>query len=386
VGTIITYPGVRGTTYRIKFQDASGKRRLETLRGCTSYKEAEKILAERETDVRREGMVVPDKITFRQFASEWLEDYVAVRGLKRSTASAYKTIVDRHLIEAFGSLKVGEVTVDRIERQVAKWTRAGQSARTVNANLQCLGLIFRAARKRKLVASNPVELVDRPRERRAEQPVLSAAEIRAVDRAFLTLDEDDASTARALFLTAAETGLRRGELLGLKWSAVGLADPNGPMIQVRETWVRGAEDSPKSAAGRRAIPISPQLADVLFELRGATAYQGDDERCFPSSTGHVFDVHRYSDLFKQALRKAGIDPTGIRPFHGLRHSSLTLAASAGMDPYALQTRAGHSSQQTTARYLHLAGVGFRRQAEQHFTALWGETKTEEAADAEEAVA
>ena len=75
-------------------------------------------------------------------------------------------------------------------------------------------------------------------------------------------------------------GLRRGEVLGLGWRDVTLADPDGATLRVRETWVRDQADTPKSEKSERTIALARGLADELFQHRARTAFEGDDERVF----------------------------------------------------------------------------------------------------------
>jgi integrase len=99
--------------------------------------------------------------------------------------------------------------------------------------------------------------------------------------------------ARVVFLTLLGTGLRRGEVLGLRWRDVELADPEGALLRVRSTWVRGAEDTPKSEAGERTIALGSRVSDELFLHRGRSAFKGDDERVFGHPTkGSVLDHKR----------------------------------------------------------------------------------------------
>lgn len=181
--------------------------------------------------------------------------------------------------------------------------------------------------------------------------------------------------ARVIFLVAIGTGLRRGELLGLRWRSVSLADPGGARLRVGETWVRARDDTPKSVAGERTIALGPKLADELFEHRARSAYQGEDERVFCSpAKGTPFDVARYADTFRKALKRANVDGY-VRPFHDARHSSITNAAAAGTPPAALMARAGHSNFKTTQGYIDLAGETFRAEAELLERRLWGTTGT-----------
>jgi integrase len=381
---IVRYEGKRGVVWRIRYFDASGRRVLETLGKEPEWnrKRAEAELRQRLVDVERDGYKAPGKTLFGEFAAKWLDGYCEAHTLKRTTASSYKTIVSQHLIPAFRSHKLSDVDVAEIEKYVAKKLRAGASPRTVNSHLQVLGLILKAALKRRLVQTNPVPLVDRPRQRQKEWRILTPSEIAAVDRAYGELIEeaekdlrrDDLIVSRAIFLVTIGVGLRRAEVLGLRWHSVALADPDGPTLRVRETWVANRSDTPKSAAGCRTIALGERMADVLFQHRSWSAFDGEDELVLPNPrTGNPFDVHSHADLFREALTKAGITDR-VRPFHDQRHASLTHAAAAGTDPYALQTRAGHSSQQTTMRYVHLAGQLFRDEAAKLEERIWGEEK------------
>ena len=170
-------------------------------------------------------------------------------------------------------------------------------------------------------------------------------------------------------------GLRRGELLGLRWRTVHLADPDGAFLRVAETFVRAGIDSPKSEAGERTVALGQRLASELFEHRARTAFGGDDERVFCSPTkGTPFDVARYGETFRLALTKAGITDY-VRPFHDLRHSSITNAAAAGTPPAALMARAGHAAFTTTQGYIDLAAERFREEAERLERRLWGDSST-----------
>jgi integrase len=169
--------------------------------------------------------------------------------------------------------------------------------------------------------------------------------------------------ARVVFLMVLTAGLRRGEVLGLRWKDVQLGDPAGAVLRVRETLVRGHEDTPKSEAGERTIALGPKLAEELWQHRRRTAFAGDDERvfCHPQK-GTPLDHKRYAATLKQALAKAKVEKP-MRPFHDGRHTSITNSAAAGLSPAALMARAGHSDFKTTQGYIDLAGETFRAEAE-----------------------
>jgi integrase len=232
-----------------------------------------------------------------------------------------------------------------------------------------LNELFVAAAKRRppLVRSNPVPAVDRPREPRRRWRILTPIEIGRIERAFGEIIAEAKveerlwrDQARVIFLVLVATGLRRGEVLGLRWREVYLADPDGPHLRIAETWVRSGVDTPKSEAGERTISLGARIAAELFEHRSRTSFVGDDERVFCSPTkGTAFDVARFAATLRLALGRAKIEDR-VRPFHDLRHTSITNAAAAGTSPAALMARAGHSDFKTTQAYIDLAGETFGR--------------------------
>jgi integrase len=341
-------------------------------------------LKDRLVKVQKDGYRQPSQANFGTFATEWLETYPDAKGLKRSTRAGYGWVVNTHLIPAMGAFKLSEIDVERIEAYIARKRAKGLGPRTVNRHLNLLSLILGAAAKRQLIRSNPIALVDRPPEPRRRWRILTPVEIRAVEQAFDQLigeaEEDEErswrQTCRVVFLVAYGIGLRRGEILGLHWRAVRLADPDGATLRVEETFVQGASDTPKSEAGERTIALGPRIADELFQHRARTHYRGDDQRVFVSPhRGSPIDPHRFAVTFRKALAKAKIEGY-VRPFHDGRHSSITNAAAAGTSPAALMARAGHSDFKTTQGHIDLAGERFRDEAELLERRLWGELGTD----------
>jgi integrase len=377
-GQIIERKGKRGTTFTLRYRDADGRRVTDAL-GRVTRKEAEAELEGRLVDVRRDGLRKLEPITFATFAREWQDTYPDTKDLKRSTREGYDGIINGHLIPAFGTVKLAAIDTGRLNRYVTGKRREGLAPRTVNRHLNLLHSLFKAAEGRGLVRSNPVSAVDRPREPRRRWTILSPAEIARVERAFGELVEEAESEerawreqARVVFLTVVSAGLRRGEVLGLRWGDVSLADPAGATLRVRETFVRGQPDTPKSEKSERTIALGDRLAEALFEHRARTSYEGDDERVFCNSqTGGPLDPKRYAETLKLALARAKVE-RAMRPFHDGRHTSITNAAAAGVSPAALMARAGHSDFATTQGYIDLAGETFREEAELLEERLFGQ--------------
>ena len=178
-------------------------------------------------------------------------------------------------------------------------------------------------------------------------------------------------------LTALGTAMRRGELVGLRWRSVNLLEAK---IEVREAFVRGRFTTPKSRASRRVVELGPRTLAVLEEQWRSTSYRGDDDLVFGHPTkGTPVDTSRLAKRYlKPALARAGIEKP-FRPFHDLRHTSLTHAAAAGNPQIYVQARAGHSHGSITERYMHAAQVLFPGAAAKSEERMFGEPPAGDAA-------
>jgi integrase len=163
------------------------------------------------------------------------------------------------------------------------------------------------------------------------------------------LEDDLARVDRALYLTAAMTGLRQGELLGLRWRDV---DWPAQKIRVVRPYVRGKFRTPKSRNSSRAVPMADRVGRELELLFQASAYQAEDDLVFAHPhTGHPLERSQVSKRFKRALKRAGVRE--VR-FHDLRHTFGTRCAAAGVPLRTLQAWMGHADIKTTMVYTHYA--------------------------------
>ncbi len=284
-------------------------------------------------------------VTFAEAAAEYLRFAEQDRGCKPSTVRGYRNAIKVHLLPVFGSMKLDDITVQEIER----W-RAGMSSvrvqrelsnKTKNNLLVLMHAIFRHAVKLYALPANPVASVDRFRVRSSgDIQVFSPEEVWALVRA--AGSEADA----AIFLTAAFTGLRRGELLGLRWRDVDFA---GSTIRVRASYAAGKLTTPKSRKVR-AVPMAPDVASALAKLGDRERFTGDDDFVFAGEVGPPLDGDALSSRYRDALARAGLRP--LR-FHDLRHTFGTRMI-AKADIRRVQEWMGHADIQTTMKYLHYA--------------------------------
>jgi integrase len=150
----------------------------------------------------------------------------------------------------------------------------------------------------------------------------------------------------AIFLAAAFTGLRRGELLALRWRDV---DFTGSAVRVRASYAGGELTTAKSGKVR-SVPLAPEVAEVLARLRQRHDWTSDDDLVFPGEAGDYLDGSALRRRYAAAVLRAGLRP--LR-FHDLRHTFGTRMI-AKADIRRVQEWMGHADVQTTMRYLHYA--------------------------------
>jgi integrase len=277
--------------------------------------------------------------TFADAAEEWLRFIQEDRERKPSTVHDYRSALDAHLLPAFGEMPVEAITPELVEN----WRRslAGLSNRTKNKLLVLLHGIFRRAQMVYRLPTNPLTLIEKhPQRSSGDIEVFSPEEVWALVRA--AASEQDA----AIYLTAAFTGLRKGELLALRWRDVDFA---GSAIRVRASYASGHLTTPKSGKVR-AVPMAPDVASALAQLGSREYWIGDDDLVFTGASGSYLDGSALSRRYKAALKQAGLRP--LR-FHDLRHTFGTRMI-AKADIRRVQEWMGHSNIQTTMQYLHYA--------------------------------
>jgi integrase len=277
-------------------------------------------------------------VTVGEAADEYLRYIEHDRERKPSTVQGYRWLIDGQIRPAFGEMQLEQLTRRDVERWLASMARK-PSTRT--KALVLLGGVFDRAQKLHGLPVNPVRGVEKPRLSRAlDIEVLSPSEVRALVRA--AADDQDA----AIFLTAAFTGLRMGELLALGWRDV---DFDRALLRVRANYADGALTTPKSGKAR-VVPLAPDVASALAGLRRVRKDDAGGGLVFVGENGAILDGSALRRRFKAALKRAGL--RALR-FHDLRHTfGSRMIAEA--DIRRVQEWMGHADIQTTMRYLHYA--------------------------------
>ena len=244
-------------------------------------------------------------VTFAEAAREWLRYVEHDRACKATTLRGYRSSVNAHLVPDFGDMLIAEITAAHIERWRATLTT---SARTRIKLLIELHGISRRAHKLYGLRDNPAARVEPLRApRRVDLQVFSPEEVRALVRAAADVQDG------AILLTAGFTGLRRGELLALRWRDVDFATST---LRVSASFAAGEVTSPKSGKPG-AVPLAAEVATALARLGQRGRFTGEDDLVFPGELGAHLDGSALRRRYERARARAG--PRPLR-FLDLRHT------------------------------------------------------------------
>jgi integrase len=317
---------------------AEGKRLRKTFPTLAA---ARAWRAEAQTGVRRDPLRAPVATTVREAGEALIEGMRSGRvrtrsgdPYKLSAIRGYEAALRDRIFPELGGKRLGDVQRRDVQRLADDLLAEGRDPSTIRNALMPLRVIYRRAVEDGDLAVNPCTHLRLPAVRGRRERIASPEE---AQRLLAALPERD----RPVWATALYAGLRRGELLALRWEDVDLA---GGVIHVERSYDdKGrVEVEPKSPAGRRTVPIVGALRDVLVEHK---ARQGRAAGLVFGSSAETPLVP--SNLWRRAQRawnRAGIEPIGL---HEARHTFASVLIAAGVNAKAITTYMGHASIQTT---------------------------------------
>ncbi len=288
--------------------------------------DAKKILDKKLSDMTLEehGIVEDEKVTLEEFAKEYLVH--KKNSTRTCTYSGLEIAVNVHLIPCFGKEFLFNITPHKIFSYQTKRLKEGVCNATVNREIGCLSNLLNTAVTWKRIKNNPIKELPRLKEPPGRIRYLSLEEINKL----LACCPEPPHPLRAIITVALTTGMRKGEIFGLKWDYI---KPESRFILLPVTKNNTV----------RFIPANDTLLRTLEDLPRNSEY------VFLGRKGKPFVDLKIS--FKATCAKAGIE--GFR-FHDLRHTYASHLAMRGVHMRALQELLGHKTIQMTQRYSHLS--------------------------------
>jgi len=330
-------------------KDEEGRRRQRWHSGYRTSREAKAALVEILGRVQRGDYVEPSKLTVAEFMRDWLGSLRAT--LRPSTIAGYEALTQGHIIPMLGSMTLQKLTAvqvtafygDLLEKG-RRNGKGGLSARTVHYIHATMHKALGEAVRWGLVVRNVADQASPPHPQAKEMRTWSATELRD----FLSHVQGD--RLYAAFLLAATTGLRRGEVLGLRWRDL---DFDARRLAVTQTLVcvgyAVVVSAPKTASGKRSVALDAATVAALRTYRKRILeerlYQGlgapsPDDLVFTAIDSSPLHPGQFADHFDRLVKASGVPR--IR-FHDLRHTHATLALQAGVHPKVVSERLGHAS-------------------------------------------
>lgn len=336
-----------------RWRDAAGGR---FNRKVGAMQDLTRKQAERALQAMIDGEDAPGVVTHREDtvpalgakALQWLE----AKGRKKSHLETFERHVRVHMAPFFRDDPIARIDQDDIEAFMARLRRSGLAPKTIRNIHGSLHTVFAHAVRKKKLGRNVVGLVEPPA--KVDSPdihFLTLAELQAVIRA-VPSGTDWSEWETALYTTAAMTGMRMGELLGLQWGDV---DWTAQKIRIRRAWVSNEMGTPKSRRSSRAVPMVAAVVAALDQLSKSTHYGSDEDLVFGNVYSGVPPARStVGNRFRTRLAEAGV--RHLR-FHDLRHTYGTLMAASGVPMRTLQELMGHRNLETTLIYADYAPSG-----------------------------
>jgi integrase len=333
-------PGV----FLIRWRDNAGKRHNDTVKG--NRKNAEAELTKQRISMETGSFSGKKKLTVGAYLQNWIETY-ATTNCTAKTVQGYRQSINCYT-EPIAGITLQKLDATHIQPIYAGMIKRGLSNRTVDALHKTLNIALNTAVKQGTLKRNILDSVIAPKVVKKEIEVWDA-ETRA--KAMTVLRESQYGDFYQLGLM---TGMRRGELAGLKWANVNLANQQLQVVNTlqRITGQGLLNGQPKTERSRRSIALSPDTVALLHEIRGRQITQQlevsdawtDSGYVFTDASGMPVDPNLATRAFKKVVATAGLPKLTI---HGLRHTHATILMEQGVNPKVVSERLGHASPATT---------------------------------------
>jgi integrase len=319
----------------------TGKRRQRS-KSFRTKREASVQLNAWQVEIDKGTAVDRSKQTVAEMMLYWLETYARFQ-VRPKSYEDYESTIRNHIIPALGYVPIQKLTPDMVQLYYSQLMDRGCGARTILYAHQRLSQALDQALKMGLVSRNVTDLVKPPRIERKEMHTWTAYEAQK----FMRTAKD--CVYGPIWIVALTTGMRRGELLGLRWQDI---DFDRKVLHVRQTVgvLHGKTEikPPKTNSSRREVPVPAEVLKALREHRVkqnqcrlslGEAWQ-DYDLVFASKVGTPIHPTNLTYNYERLVAKAGVPKIRI---HDHRHTHVTLAIQAGANLKAVSKRVGHAT-------------------------------------------
>ncbi len=335
---------------KFKVEETGKYRSLYAATETEAYKKLEDALFEQKQGILATG---PTQ-TVKQFLEYWLED-VKKPKVRIGSYDSYRTVLNKYLIPGLGHIKLQKLTTQQIQMFYGREQKKGISAGRIKYIHSVLKRALNYAKRIKIVGSNVSDGIElSPIKEHEIEPL-------TVEHAQLLLHKVREHHLEALLTLAISTGMRKGEILGLRWQDVDLQKGE---LQIRRTLgymahIKFFEGEPKTDKSKRKLTLPQFVIDALKRHRAlqlekrlqAGSTWVDKDLVFPNKKGGFIIPRTLSNHFDKLLVEVGLPR--IR-FHDLRHSAATILVSMGVPMKVIQDILGHSTFSTTMnKYSHV---------------------------------
>ncbi len=342
--------------------DINGKRKYyrETFKG--SERAADNRLAELVTEENNNDLAEPSKLTFGAYLDLWLENY-AESSVSEGTLENYRSMINKHVKkDLIATVKITKLDSFMIQNYIAKKLKSGRvdgrgdklSPKSVKEQLGLIKNALKYACVWRILKENPAQYVQSPKVPKYQARTFTVDEAKR----FLLHAEED--RFYLLFLLAIYTGLRQGELRGLRWNDINLDNHTIAVKQtVRKSGTKAIFKDPKTPGSYAMVTFEPVFVELLKEhhkqqMKEIADYGPGYENnnlVFCSYNGRPVDLKRLDAHFKNIITAAEVP---VIRFHDLRHSCATILLENGVDIKLIQQRLRHSDIKTTGNiYSHV---------------------------------
>lgn len=329
----------------------NGKRKQKRKRGFRKKEDAKAALNEVISELNKGTFIEPSKMLFSEVSIEWLE--CRKREIRYSTYKTYNQVLDTHILPYLGNVKISKINQRLLNSFINEQYEKGYSKNYIAKQIAVLKLIFNFAVEESYLKHNPAKKL----KKHEEKNTVTSVWTEAAAKTFLATART--SPYYAVYLIALATGLRKGEILGMRWDAVDFENSRIYVKQILTNDGKRLEIGAKTENSLRSVEVSQ---NIMEELKSIKQKFNDKERLIKgafsennlvisSSKGTPINPRNIGRNMDLLIQKAGLPRI---TFHCLRHTHATLLMEKGINMKVVSERLGHADIRTTMnRYTHV---------------------------------